>query len=67
MTVKERKSMIVGAIRKLEDSLCALKYDEYDGDKSYQERQLEMESLQKHLRCAHSVLVMITEEELEIA
>jgi hypothetical protein len=64
MTICERKLMIVGAIRKLEDRLCALKYCEYDGVKTLGERDAEIEVLQEHLRCAHAVLVLINEEEL---
>lgn len=63
MTLKEKKQMIVGAIRSLEDQLVALRY--YDGEKSPGERDAEIDVLQEHLRCAHSVLVMINESELE--
>lgn len=66
MTTVERKKMIVGAIRKLEDNLCAIKYA-YDGVKSPSEREEEMERLQRHLHSAHSVLVLINEEELAVA
>lgn len=62
MTTRERKQMIIGAIRTLEDRLCALRY--YDGCKSLEERDAEIEVLQTHLRTAHSVLVLINEEEL---
>jgi hypothetical protein len=54
--------MIVNAIRTLEDRLCALRY--YDGCKALEERDSEIEILQTHLRTAHSVLVLINEEEL---
>ncbi len=64
MTLKEKKQMIVGAIRMLEDKLVALKHC-YDGIKSPQERDAEIDVLQEHLRCAHSVLVMLNEEEMK--
>ncbi len=65
MKVNERKQMIVNAIRMLEDKLVALQY--YDGIKSREERDAEIEVLQGHLHCGHSVLVMINEEEIKEA
>ncbi len=67
MTNAERRKMVVNAIRRLEDKLCSLKHCEYDGAMSFREREEEAVTLQKHLRCAHSVLVMLNEEDLEIA
>lgn len=65
MTIYERKKMIVNAIRELEDQLCAYRY--YDGILTLPERDEKIDMLQRHLRCAHSVLLLITEEELEMA
>lgn len=64
MTIMERKKMLLGAIRKLETRLVCLKYCEYDGVKDKQERDTEIELIQKHLHCAHSALVIVTEEEV---
>lgn len=63
MTLDDRKRMIVGAIRKLEDQLISLRFCEYDGAKTKLEREDEIYTLQKHLCCAHNVLVMLNEEE----
>lgn len=67
MTTQERKRMMILTIRKLEDKLVSLAHCEYDGSKPYEERLGEIETLQGHLHCAHSVLVLINEEELEAA
>lgn len=67
MMLAERKVLILKTIRKLEDRLVSLAHCEYDGSKSYEERNLEIEMLQGHLHCAHSVLVIINEEEIEAA
>lgn len=64
MTTEERKKMIVKAIRMIEDRLLCLRYCEYDGAMDHQERESEIETLQNHLHCAHSVLVILNEEEL---
>lgn len=65
MKTDEKKKLIVNAIRELERSLCNLKYGEYDGVKSVTEREVEIESLQVHLRSAHTMLLQVTELELE--
>lgn len=67
MTIQERKRMMLKTIRVLEDRLVSLTHCEYDGSKSYEERTKEVEVLQGHLHCAHSVLVIINEEELAAA
>lgn len=65
MTINAKKSMVIGVIRRLEDSLCALKYCDYDGIKSFGERDAEIEVLQTQLRRSHAALVELTEEELK--
>lgn len=65
MTTKERKRMMVKTIRKLEDEILSLKATEYDGCLSMLEREDEIANRQKHIRTAHSVLLLINEAELE--
>lgn len=67
MLLHERKLIVINAIRRLEDKLCSLRYCEYDGEQSPAERTTQIEELQKHLHCAHSVLVLLNEEEMKEA
>lgn len=61
MSLLERKKLIVTTIRKLEDMLCKLKHCD---ERPRHMVESEMENLQRHLHSAHSVLVLINEEEL---
>lgn len=65
MTTVERKKLVALAIRKLEARLVALKYCEYDGVKSFQERTEESELLRSHIYWASKALLLIAEEELK--
>lgn len=68
MSLREKKRVLIKTIRKLEDRIVAIKHIEaYDGIKTLSERDLEIEVLQGHLRCAHGALVMLVEEESRCA
>ena len=66
MSTYEKKKMILGAIRKLEDMLCSLRYS-YDGIKSREERDADIEVLQGHLHATHGALVLVNELEIKEA
>jgi hypothetical protein len=67
MTISERKRIVINAIRRMEEKLCSLNHNEYDGQLSYTERQEQVHNLQSHLFWANKALVLINEQELEEA
>lgn len=65
---EHNKKVLLKVIRQLEDKLCFLKYCEDEGSKTLSDRESQIELLQRHLRCAHSALVeLVEQEELEAA
>ncbi len=67
MTILEKMNMVAKAIRKLEQKLIVLQFCEYDGFKSFEERQEERRVIQSHLIDAHNALVLLSEMEEKVA
>lgn len=59
---KVRQDLVLKMIKELKDRLSVLRYCEYDGVKSIEQRDAEIEVLQKQLHCAHSYLVSFLEQ-----
>lgn len=64
MTTAQRKKILINAIREIEDTLCILRHCGDTQDMSKVEIDEQIESHQRHLRCAITSLIDLVEKEI---
>ncbi len=67
MTMNVRRQKLIDAIQELDNTINSLKYSEYDGQKSFQDREHQVFLLKQHRREALRTLLELTEQELKSA